>query len=108
MTQIIANKTLVRAMNGRVGSVTYGHVGAIAVTFVGGSIFGAAAILGGSILLPKLLTRIPESGNQIALIGIMALWGTGIGMVLSMFWNSRKSWALIGGIVLGITSSLLL
>lgn len=108
LTQLIVNKTLARAMNGHVGSITYGHLGSIAVTFVGGCIFGTIAILIGSLLLPRLLATIPESGNQIALIGVMALWGTGIGMVLSMFWEARKSWALIGGILLGLAGSLLL
>ena len=108
LTQKIVNKCLTKAHQGNIRAVTYGHVGSILLTFAGGGLFGSIAILIGIRIIPLTTEKIPDTWNNFADLGLMAIWGTAIGLVFSMFWEKQKAWAVALGVFAGILGSFLL
>ncbi len=107
-TQVIVNYAIARAKAGREGSVTYGHLMSILSIFIGGGFFGVLCISLGYAIGPHVTGLIPVSYNKFAHAGIMSIWGTGIGMILSMFWQKNKGWAFFAGIILAAAGTVLL
>ena len=107
-TQIIVNSAIASAKAGHEGAILLGHATAIFSIFIGGGLYGTCCIAAGYAGGPYIVESLPVSYNQFAYIGMMAIWGTGVGMILSMFWQKKKSWAFFAGIMLAAIGTYLL